>query len=277
MINVNGQLSTAESCFNNRGFKFGDALFETIRIINSGILFWEDHYLRLMAAMRILRMEIPMNFTMEFLEAEILKTIAANHLSTSAVRVRLTVYRNGGGYYLPESNHNISYIIEARELKEIQYTTHEGPYFIDIFKDHYVNSGLLSTLKTNNRILNIVGSIYASENSYDNCLLLNQEKNIVEALNGNLFMVVGNSIKTPPVTDGCINGILRKQIIKIIAKNPKYSLEESSISPFELQKADELFITNVIIGIQPVTQYRKKEYTTNVAKELTVTLNEYCY
>lgn len=272
MINFNGQLVSPDSTFNNRGIKFGDALFETIKVTVSKIQFWEDHYLRLMAAMRILRMDIPMTFTMEFLESEILKLISSKSLSGSNARIRITVYRNGGGYYLPESN-DISYIIEASEVTNAHYSLNTAPYVIDLFKDHYVNSGLLSTLKTNNRILNVIGSIYAKENDYNNCLLLNQEKKVVEALNGNLFMVTEDEIKTPPVTDGCINGILRKQIIKILAKNTRYTFKEASISPFELQKADELFITNVISGIQPVTRYRKKEYKTNAAKELNTALN----
>lgn len=274
MINVNGKLVSPESGFTNRGFKFGDAVFETLKIAHAKLLFWEDHYLRLMASMRILRMEIPMHFTMEFLEAEILKTVAGNRLSDLSVRIRLTVYRNGKGYYLPESN-EIAYVIEAKELKNVQYTIADDAYVVDLFKDYYVNSGLLSTLKTTNRAINIVGSIYAQENNYDNCLLLNEAKNVIEALNGNIFMVINDSIKTPPVKDGCINGILRKQLIKM-ATESNYVLEEASISSFELHNADELFITNVIMGIQPVTRYRKKEYDIKVASQFTAALNIHC-
>ena len=96
---------------------------------------------------------------------------------------------------------------------------------------------------------------------------------VVEMLNGNIFMVVGNTIKTPPKKDGCLNGILRKKLIEIIGKLEHYQLEEASISPFELQKADELFITNAIVGIQPITKYRKKTYTNTVAKDLIGKLN----
>ena len=149
----------------------------------------------------------------------------------------------------------------------------EDFYEVELFKDHYVNSGLLSTIKTNNRAINVLGSIYAKENSYDNCLLLNENKSVIEALNGNLFLVKGKLIKTPPTTDGCLKGVLRGKIIEIVKKLPDYTLVEESISPFELQKADELFITNVIVGIQPVSKYRKKEFNKEVAKELLTKLN----
>jgi len=144
---------------------------------------------------------------------------------------------------------------------------------VELFKDFYVTPGLLSTLKTNNKVLNVLGSVYAKENQYDNCLLLNTNKSIVEALNGNLFLVKGNVIKTPPLEDGCLKGIMRKQVLEIIKKIPDYEFEETSISPFELQKADELFVTNVIQGLQPITAYRKKTFTTSVSQNILAKLN----
>jgi branched-chain amino acid aminotransferase len=95
----------------------------------------------------------------------------------------------------------------------------------------------------------------------------------VEALNGNLFMLMGNKLITSSIEDGCLNGIMRKQVIQIAKKIENLEVVEQSISPFDLQKADELFITNVIIGIQPITKYRKKEYKTDLAKELIANLN----
>ena len=119
----------------------------------------------------------------------------------------------------------------------------------------------------------MLGGIFARENNYNNCLLVNEKKSVVEALNGNLFLVKGDRIKTPPLTDGALNGITRKQLVNMIKKLQEYNFEEVSISPFELQKADELFITNVIVGIQPISKYRKKEYTNTVAKDLLAKLN----
>lgn len=274
MINYNGDLTLHQQLLQttNRGFAYGDAVFETLKVVHGKILFWEDHYFRLMASMRMLRMEIPMEFTMEYLEEEVLKTVSANALSTKTARVKLTVYRDADGLYLPESN-AVGYLITVKELDEDFYLLREAPYTVDLFKDYYVAPGLLSTLKTNNKALHVVGSIYAKENDFDNCLLLNTNKQVVEALNGNVFLVNGTHIKTPPLTDGCLKGIVRKQLLDILQKLEGYTVEEASISPFELQKADELFITNVIVGIQPVTQYRKKQYQTEVSSLLLQKLN----
>tara|TARA_R110002126_G_scaffold291495_1_gene453175 strand:+ start:4950 stop:5783 length:834 start_codon:yes stop_codon:yes gene_type:complete len=269
MINFNGELLFEENIklsTENRGFKYGDAIFETIKVTHHKIIFWEDHYFRLMASMRMLRMKIPMQFTLEFLEQEILKTVAVKDKAAS-FRVRLNVYRKDGGLYTPRTN-EIDYLID---VKENTYSTKET-YKVDVFKDFYNYSGLLSTIKTNNRMLNTLASIYAKENDLDNCVLINEKKGVVEVTNANIFVIKGNTIKTPALTEGCIKGVLRQKVIEIIAKNLDYNIEETSISPFEIQKADEVFITNAIIGIQPVTHYKKKKFTTEFANKLSKSL-----
>lgn len=275
MINYNGKLLPNSSDFlnhENRGLRYGDSLFETMRVVDRKIIFWEDHYLRLMASMRILRMTIPMEFTMEFLQQQVIETVQVNNLEGKASRIRLTVFRANGGFYLPQTN-EISYCIECSVLETPFYTRNDGRYEIELFKDFYINNDLTSTLKTNNRILNVIGSIYANENGYQNCLLLNGDKQVTEALNGNIFMVKNHTIVTPALEQGCLNGIVRKKLIEIIQKTEAYILNEGSISPFDLQKADELFVTNSISGIRSVTKYRKKEYSNEVAFDLLGKLN----
>ncbi|APZ47792.1 aminotransferase class IV [Polaribacter reichenbachii] len=269
MINFNGELLFNENVKlspENRGFKYGDAIFETIKVNNNKIVFWEDHYFRLMASMRMLRMKIPMQFTLEFLQEEILKTVAVQDQATS-FRVRLSVFRKDGGLYTPKTN-QIDYLIDVKENK---YQT-KDIYKVDVFKDFYNYSGLLSTIKTNNRMVNTLASIYADENDLDNCVLINEKKGVVEVTNANIFILKGNVIKTPALSEGCIKGILRMKVIDTIAKNKEYSLEETSISPFEIQKADEVFITNAIIGIQPVTNYKKKKFNVDFANKISKSL-----
>ncbi|CAM4176198.1 aminotransferase class IV [Flavobacterium antarcticum] len=273
MVNFNGTLveSTANSLAENRGFLFGDGVFETFKIVDNRILFLEDHYFRLMSSMRILRMEIPMNFTMEFIEQQIQELVDANEVQNSA-RVRMTVFRNSGGFYLPTTN-NISYLLQSSELKSKEYLVNTARYEVDLFKDFYVTKQLLSSIKSTNKAVQIVGSIFADENDLQNCLLLNDSKNVIEALNGNLFMLKDGKLTTPPVSEGCLNGIMRKQVLTL-AKKMEIELSEEPISPFDLQKADELFVTNVIAGIQPITKYRKKDFDTAFSTSLIQELNE---
>ena len=269
MINFNGELLFKENIkltTDNRGFKYGDGIFETIKVVHKKVIFWEDHYFRLMASMRMLRMKIPMEFTLEFLEKEILKTVAVLEDGAN-FRVRLNVFRKDGGLYTPKTN-AIDYLIEASESN---YKTKET-YEIDVFKDFYNYSGLLSTIKTNNRMLNTLASIYANENDLDNCILVNERKGVVEVANANIFIVKNNIVKTPALTEGCIKGVVRSKVIDILIKNKDFTIEETVISPFEIQKADEVFITNAIMGIQAVTKYKKKSFNTDLAGKLHASL-----
>ena len=274
MINFNGILQqvTNQITTSNRSFLYGDGIFETIKVVDRKILFLEDHYFRLMASMRIVRMKIPKNFTMEFFESQILLLTDKLSMSESA-RVRITVFRNDGGFYLPEEN-TVSYIIEASALTSKEYKITTSNYEVDLFKDSFISKQLLSTLKTTSKILNVTASIFAQENDLNSCILLNEDKNVVETISGNIFMLMDNKLITPSISEGCLNGIMRKQVLKLINQFPEMQIEESSISPFDLQKADELFITNVIIGIQPISKYRKKEYGSNLSQQLLEKINQ---
>ena len=273
MINYNGTLTQNATITieQNRGFLYGDAVFETLKVLDGKILFLEDHYFRLMASMRIVRMEIPMYFTMEYMEEQV-KALVLNLNIEASCRVRVTFFRKEGGFYLPVNN-DAEYIITAEPLKEAMYSFAEGVYEVDLFKDFYVTKQLLSTLKTTNKMVQITGSIFAHENGLNNCLLINDDKNVIEALQGNLFMLKEGKLITPPVSDGCLNGIMRKQVLAIARKIEGLEVVEESISPFDLQKADELFVTNVIKGVQPITKYRKKEYGNAMATDILKRLN----
>lgn len=274
MINFNGTIVAEDSSIlvQNRGFLYGDAVFETVKIVNGKILFFEDHYFRLMSSMRVIRMEIPMNFTMEYLEEQILSLAKNNQIENSS-RARITVYRNDGGFYLPKTN-TVSYLIHASALEKKAYNFDNTKYEVDLFKDFYITKQLLSSIKTTNRLVNITGSIYANENDLDNCILINDSKNVVEFLQGNIFMLKENQLITPLISEGCLNGVMRKQILQLTKKIEGIEIVEEIISPFDLQKADELFLTNVIKGIQPITKYRKKEFSVELSKKLIAKLNE---
>lgn len=273
MINFNGiiQDSDLQLTVSNRSFLYGDGVFETLKIVNNKILFFEDHYFRLMASMRIVRMEIPMTFTMEYLEEQILKLVEVLAIKDAA-RVRFTVFRNEGGFYLPNDN-SISFVIQASKLENIRYKIPKIQFEVDLYKDFIVPRQLLSTLKTANKITHVTASIFAKENQLDSALLINETKNVIEAANGNLFMLMGNKLITPPISEGCLNGIMRKQIITLAKQIDSVEVIEAAISPFDLQKADELFITNVIVGIQPITKYRKKDFEVRIANQLLEKLN----
>ena len=276
MVNYNGDLLPASSHFfnhQNRGLRFGDALSETVRYSGENLLFWEDHYFRLMAAMRQLRMEIPMNFTLEVLEAEIRKTLAASGNEKSPALIELMVVRKGGTQLLPETQ-EISYIIEALPIEKVTFTTGKATFIADLFRDYYLQADALAQLPHHNRITPVLASIYASENDLDTCLLLNHRKEVAEGLHGNLFLRKGSQIKTPPLSSGCRAGILRGYLLKGGFSGDSLELVEEVISPFDLQQADELFLLDIVHGVQPITKYRKATFTDEAAHRVTQILNK---
>lgn len=263
MTNYNGIFKDQSlNDFNNRGFLYGDSIFETIKIINNKIIFWEEHYLRLISSMRILRIEIPNSYTPEFFEEEIIKTNQKID-SLFSGRVRLTVYRGGAGLYLPQTNYPL-FVINSKKINQKLFIINQVPYKVDLFKDYQVQSNLISNLKTNNRVVNVIGSIYAKENELENCILLNNNKLVTEFLNGNLFIVNDNVIKTPTISTGCLNGVMRNKIIELIKKVPDYEIFEKDFSPYELISSDEIWVTNSISGIIPITEYRRKFFSNKV-------------
>ncbi len=273
MINFNGLLSPREQfklTLHNRAFRFGDSLFEEIKIVGETILFWESHYFRLMAGMRLLRMQIPIHFDMEFLETEILKTCAFR--KSDAHLIRLTICRKDNKNLLTKDQ-SIDFYIETTDETEAAFNLFEGRFEIDLYKDFYENTSLLSTIETSSNLIPILSKIFADENNLDECLILNANKNVIGASVGNLFLVKGYSVLTPPVEDGCKKGILRNEIIKLLKKSALYQLEETSISPFELQSGDELFLAHITFGIIPISKYRKKEYTRQTADYILENLN----
>ena len=267
MINFNGNIQRdySHSLVNNRGFLYGDALFDTILFRKDELVYSKAHYNRLISSMGQLHMEIPnfftLFFTQEFWEDEVFKTLQIN--SNKKARVRTSIFRDSKGFFTPISN-SIQFIIQTNELDYQSSTS----YTIGLYTDNYLSMSSISNIKTTNRLTNVLASIYTKQKKYNNCILLNNNKHIAEATNANIFLVFGNKIITPKLSEACINGIIRKKLIEIINKSAEFQILEEKISIDELQKADEVFLTNSIIEIQAVSSYKKKVYNSVVSKKL---------
>ena len=271
MINFNGIITDqSDQLINNRAFLYGDSVFETLRIIDNKIVFWEDHYFRLMSSMRIIRLDIPDNYTPDFLQKNILKLhkkVSKNGHS----RIRINVFRFSEGKYTPDNNKS-SFMISCNEISSPEFKINNGKYVVDLYKDYYLDNQLISSIKTNNKIINVVASIYAKENGLNNCVLLNKDKMVAEFINSNIFIIKNDQIFTPTIKSGCLNGVLRKNLINILKKS-SYSISERDISTFDLTQSDEVFGTNVIQGLFCVTNYRNKIYSNNQSQQIIKLLN----
>lgn len=275
VYNLNGSFHESEKIelpVDNRAMLYGDGVFETIRYSYGKLLFWEDHYFRLMASLRIIRIRIPVHWTPEYLRDQIYETLSANHLEKQAARVRLTVWRQPGGKYLPIV-HDPEFLITCHRLISDEYMMPEEKVIVDLYKEISKPTHLLSNLKLIGSQLYIMASIFADENKLYDVLLLNDAKNIVESSKSNVFALFGTEIVTPPLSSGALRGVIRQRLLKA-APSLGLKASEKNLTPFDLLKADELWLTNAISGIVPVHQYRSKIYSTLKALAALRLLNE---
>lgn len=273
-INYNGKLLSEDTVIvtsSNRAFRYGDGLFESVRMINYKLFFFDEHYNRLLNGMIFLKMIVPEFFTKEYFLSAILKLAKKNKISGNA-RIRLTVFRNQGGLYAPIDN-TVSYLIEVFEINSDKYLLNKNGIKIDIFNGAYKTTHVLSNFKTANCLVYVLAGIYKDENKLDDCIILNNNNNIAEAISSNIFIVKNNQLLTPPLTDGCVSGIMRGIVMRLTCNN-KILVTESSINYSDLLNADEVFLTNVIEGIKWVEFFRSKKFSNNIAKLLTGKLNE---
>ena len=272
MINYNGAIiekSDLPSAEIARATMYGDAVFETLKMQEGKLFFIEDHYFRLMAGMRILRMPISMDFTPEFFieQAERL----AEEVAIENGRLRIQVVRVADGKYTPSEDQSTVWWMELEELESIEYIHSEKGLTVDLFKDHYIQPGLLSTIKSSNSLPYVLGGVYARENNLDAVLMVNDNKMLVEANASNVFVLKGDVLRTAPLEDGALRGVFRKNLLNW-GKEMGLQVKEESINPFDLQKADEIWLTNTITGVQWVEKYRKNTYKGDKAKELVALL-----
>lgn len=272
MINYNGAIiekADLPSADIARATMYGDAVFETLKMQEGKLFFIEDHYFRLMAGMRILRMPIPMDFTPEFFieQAERL----AEEVAIENGRLRIQVVRVADGKYTPSEDQSTVWWMELEELESIEYIHSEKGLTVDLFKDHYIQPGLLSTIKSSNSLPYVLGGVYARENNLDAVLMVNDNKMLVEANASNVFVLKGDVLRTAPLEDGALRGVFRKNLLNW-GKEMGLQVKEESINPFDLQKADEIWLTNTITGVQWVEKYRKNTYKGDKAKELVALL-----
>ncbi|NNE56331.1 MAG: 4-amino-4-deoxychorismate lyase [Flavobacteriales bacterium] len=265
-------LSAASLIVENRAFHFGDGFFESIRVVNGRIVFFQNHYQRILDTCKALRIDIPPELTPDSLEEEINLLVSTNEIAQGG-RVRLTIFRKSTGYYLPQSN-QMDYVIEAYPIEDNFFKLNEQGCTVDIYPDVRKDVNMFSMYKTLNCSLYIMASMYANERGIDDSLIQNNRGTIIEGTSTNLFLVSNGVLYTPSLDEGCIAGTMRMNIINIALEN-EIKVYECSLNPQNLLVADEIFLSNAIKGIEWISSYRTKRYFNDMSKELTRFLNKF--
>ena len=265
-------LNNSEVSFDHvkRSFSYGDGLFETIRIANGKPLFLSSHFKRFFNGLDQLKIDYT-SINSAVLTEKINELILINNLENGG-RIRLAAFRSGNGAYLPNSN-LLSYLIEASPIADNLYTTNDKGYSVEIYNELVKNFNKFSLYKTANSLVYVMASIFAKENNLDDVFILNDKGNVIESTNSNIFISSNGVLYTPPLSDGCIGGIMRMKLINL-AISKGIVVYENKMPPQHLMAADEILFTNTIHGIRWVGKYKDKRYFSTMAKKLNKALNE---
>ena len=275
-ICFNGDLVSAEKpLFNiqNRAFRYGDGLFESMRAIGTSVPFIKNHFKRLTEGCVFHGLVLPESFTEGFLAKEIKRLINANKQFQGA-RIRIGVYRKDGGNFTPVTN-KTDYYIESISLDSNQFLLNTKGLTIDIYTHHKKPITSFNTFKGIPSQFYIKAALWAQENNLNDCILLNDNHNLVEATSSNLFLISNNTMSTPAISQGCLPGVMR-EIITELAKNQGYEISsEAIVKEKDLLNADEVLLTNAVEGIKWVVAYQNRRYFSKTTKKLQQALSDY--
>ena len=272
-INFNGEVLPQDTklvTINNRAFKYGDGLFESMRLIKGQLKFADLHAARLQKGMKVLKMEGYSQMDAWFLNAKAEELARRNKIKNG--RLRLTVYRDSDGLYTPLQN-KMAWCLEIKSVDEPRYFLNPKGLIVDIFAELPKPTNYLSNIKTCNSLIYVMAGIFKAQNKLDEAILLNQSGSLCEASSANVFVYYQNHLYTPALSEGCVEGVMRQVIINI-AGQINIPITEAQINPDILYEADEVFLTNASRGIQSVIGFGIKRYFNELSKRFLDELNK---
>lgn len=272
-INFNGEIIPADQHIlpvTNRGFRYGDGLFESMRWMKGELKFAELHSDRIRRGLKLLKMDSWAHVDAWFMNEKIAELTRRNKTGPDA-RVRLTAYRDGEGLYSPVKN-KMGFVLEAQKLHDSRYSINDRGLIIDVFDEIPKPLNILSNLKTSNSLIYVMAGVFKNRHSLDEVLILNDRGFLCESVSSNIFVVYDRKIYTPALSEGCIAGVMRQVVIRLAREN-NLEIAEAQINPDILNEADEVFLTNAVRGIQWVMGFNHKRYFNEVSKFLAEKLN----
>lgn len=241
----------------NRSFRYGEGLFETIRLHKGEMPLWSLHWKRLSESLPRLYFQLPPHFTKVELQEEILR-VAKRNDCLDAARVRITFFKGEGGIWEQASSPFHS-LVQCWPLERKEFSMNENGLDIGLFSEGRKSCDGFSNLKTNNYLLYALAAQYAKNEKFNECLVLNQHERVCDATIANVFFVKDATIHTPRLEEGCINGVMRRYLIEKL-NNTGTPVIEGAYLPNEIADADEIFFTNAFNGLRWVKQWSNRTY-----------------
>ncbi len=262
----------------NRAFRYGDGIFETIRI-EKGIILWsEKHFRRISESARLLHMNVGNSWDQERFENDILSLYYQNHPDHGPARIRYSLFRNAGGLYTPLTN-TASWLIESENLDSPFFSLNTRGLEVSLYTEIPKSTNKLSNLKAISALIYVMAGIYKRDQGLGECILVNDHGGIVESTSSNIFIIKNQEIITPPLSEGCVDGVMRSVMLGIFSDKGIH-VKEKPITPKDLNLADEVFLSNTIQGIRWVSRFKDKTYqnreTTVFVHMLNTKASDYC-
>jgi branched-chain amino acid aminotransferase len=267
-LNFNGKVYRSDKVFigaNNRSLRYGDGLFETMKIQGGKIMMAEEHFNRLWTGLQLLQFDIPVTFTREMLTKQIL-ALPGKNLHPRDVRVRLNVFRGDGGLN-DILNNTPNYIIQTWVLPDHSEQLNSNGIVAGIYEDARKTCDAFSNLKHNNFLPYVMAALHAKKMKWNDAIVLNSHGRICESTIANIFFIKDNVVYTPALTEGCIGGVMRKSLL---TKLPTigYEVVKKEVTVEELLNADEVFFTNAVSPIRWVQSINDKQYGNAVIQKI---------
>ncbi len=249
----------------NRGLRYGDGLFETIKCINGQLQFIDEHFARLWNGLQVLQFIIPKHFTPDRLQEEILSLLEKNgHNKTT--RIRITLFRGDGGLY-DAVNHTPNYLIQTWELPDDVGIWNSNGLVAGMYTDVKKSCDKISNLKHNNFLPYALAALHAKEQKWNDAVLLNTNERLCDTTIANIFLIKNDIVYTPSLTEGCIAGIMRRNMLQQLVQNNMPAIE-GKLTVDDLLNADEVFFTNSIYNMRCVQSIGEKKYGHTMAQKI---------
>ena len=267
-LNYNGKLLKDDALIigaNNRGLRYGDGVFETMKYSNGKLILADEHFARLWKGMQTLQFDIPKHFTPNRLQDELLQLLLKNNHNDIA-RIRITICRSDGGLYDP-ANHQPNYILQTWPLPENNGVWNSNGLVLGIYEEARKAIDKFSNIKHNNYLPYVMAALFAKQQKWNDAILLNSNDRICDTTIANLFLIKDEMVYTPELSEGCVAGVMRKEVVSFLKGN-NYSVTEKKIMQEDLLDADEIFLTNSIYNIRWVQRIGDKQFNNALTQKI---------
>jgi len=241
-VYINGKIVNENQCVilaKDQGLLFGDGVYDTVRVYRNHPFMLTEHMDRLKAALKAIEIDIPTSLDWE---ADIDKYVKTAELTDGVLRITVTK-----GTY--EAN-----VLFTNRPSGYEASSYKTGFSLKTSTIRRNASSPVTYIKSLNRMDSVLAKREAVTAGFSDALFINTDNQLSECSSSNIFFVCGQTLYTPAISCGLLDGIARELVISPMAGELGYSVVEGVFTREDLYRADEVFISNSVIQIMPVVR-----------------------